>query len=222
MNKAFLGLVLGFVLATPAWALHIFTPPWIANPTDPHWTGKSATTESWEFWGNPLGTTDPAHANNPFGQPGFTPIGASPQFVSNGPGLTGVNTWHVDVDGGGFTLAVPNDPRQRDFKAIHLQYTSDKSSTGAPTTQPGGSSQAGGVADNGPSSDGDQWYTYEWMLVIKPNPPFETITVRFPASANIGEIDVSTVCVPEPATITLLGTGVLGFLALAWRSRRKA
>ncbi len=210
MRKAFLGLALGLALAAPAWALPIFTPPWVANPSDPMWQGGSTTSQSWEFWGNPLGTTAPSRWDNPNGPPTpFTPIDASPAFISNGPGLTGVNTWHVDVDGGGFSVTIPNDPKDRPYKQIHLQYTSDKASSSAPWTNPPGITVAGGVADNGPSDGGDEWYTYEWTIALFPNPPVETIFVQFPASTNIGEVEVATICVPEPVTMSLLALGGL-------------
>jgi hypothetical protein len=211
MKKAFLFVALGLMLTTPVWGIAVFTPPWVLNPTDPKWAGSSVTSQAWEFWGNPLGTTSPAHWNNPYGPPApFTPVNASPQFVSNGPGLTGVNTWHVDQTGGGFSVLLPNDPKNRPFKMIHLQYTSDKSSTGAPQTNPQGTAAAGGVAGHGPSDGGDYWYTYEWTITIRPNPASEWIFVPFPASTNIGEVDIATICyTPEPGTICLLALGVL-------------
>ena len=80
-------------------------------------------------------------------------------------------------------------------------------------SNPPGVAQAGDVAGHGPSDGGDYWYTYEWTITLQPNPPFETIFVPFPASANIGEVDVAAICyVPEPATLSLLALSGLALL----------
>lgn len=229
MNKVLLSFALALVLAAPAWGIHDFNPPWVANPNDPMWQGGSTTTNVWEFWGEQLGHTapNPTKTNNPYGTPTFTPVNASPQFINNGPGGTGVRTWHVDSDGGGFFLDIPNNPQDRPYKAIHLQYTSDKASSGAPQIQvqaPGlvTDPQAGGVAGHGPSDGGDVWYTYEWSAAIFPNPQSERIFVPFPASANIGEIEVATICVPEPATLGLLASGAMAVVGgMVWMRRRR-
>ena len=67
---------------------------------------------------------------------------------------------------------------------------------------PAGTATPGGVAGHGGT-----WYTYEWTLEIRPNPPFETIWVPFPVSSNIEEVHVATICVPEPASLGLLACG---------------
>ena len=78
------------------------------------------------------------------------------------------------------------------------------------------------MAGHNPSDDGDYWYTYEWMLTIQPNPAFETISVPFPASTNIYEVEVKTICtVPEPSTAALLGAAAVGLMGYAWRRRRR-
>jgi hypothetical protein len=194
------------VTASSALGMHVFNPPWVTNPTDPQWQGGSTTSQSWEYAIGASSLTQPAHVNNPFGTPQVNWQGSTPQFDPNGPGYTGVWTWHVDVDGGGFMLDIPNDPIERPRKVIHLQYTSDKAGS-VPTTNPPGTAAAGGVAGHA-----NAYYTYEWTLEIRPNPQSEQIWVTFPASANIEEIHVATICVPEPTTLALLGVGTLAVI----------
>ena len=93
---------------------------------------------------------------------------------------------------------------------IHLQYTSDKA--GTPSTSPLGSVSPGGVV----GYSGSAWYTYEWTMTIQPNPEYEWIHIAFPASANIEDVHINTICVPEPATLGLLGLAGLAMV----RSRR--
>ncbi|HOW18535.1 MAG TPA: PEP-CTERM sorting domain-containing protein [Phycisphaerae bacterium] len=183
--------------APAALAIHVFDPPWVQNPTDPQWAGGSTTSQGWEF-GN-----GHAYVNNPFGAPTVEFPGGSPQLVTDFPQQPGVPTmtWHIDQEGGGMLLSIPNDPIPRPVKYIHLQYTADKAG-GIPGTTPAGAAAAGGVAGHGGA-----WYTYEWNLEIRPNPPFETIWIPFPVSSNIEEVHVATICVPEPATLGLLLCG---------------
>ncbi len=200
MSAVMAGVMLGVV--SSASAIHVFDPPWVQNPTDPQWAGGSTTSQGWEF-GNNHG-----YVNNPFGTPTVQFPGGSPQTVTDFPQQLGVPTmtWHIDQEGGGMLLSIPNDPLQRPVKFIHLQYTADKAG-GVPTTNPPGTATPGGVAGHGGA-----WYTYEWTLEIRPNPPFETIWVPFPVSSNIEEVHVATICVPEPATVGLLLCGGLAAL----------
>lgn len=192
--------------APNAFALLVFTPPWMSNPSDPQWQGGVVTSQGWEFAADPLAAPT---AVNPFGPPTIQFTQASPSTATDFPGTSGsINTWHVDNDGGGFTLYIPDNPFPWDRKVIHLQYTSDKASMGPPISSPAGAVSPGGVVGHGGA-----WYTYEWMIEIRPNPNFETIWVPFPQSTDIEEIWVHTICVPEPATWamgTVLGLAALG------------
>jgi MYXO-CTERM domain-containing protein len=194
MKRTILTAMTVVMITSPAWAIRDFTPPW-------GWSGPSITTQGWE---STVSLTSPSFVDNAYGMPQilWDPF-TQPGFDPNGPGYTGIPVWHVGVDGGGFTLYLPNDPTPRPQKRIHLQYTSNKASMGAPVTSPGGTAQAGGVAGH-PNA----WYTYEWTITIHPNPSFETVFVPFYANTNIEEIWASTICeVPEPGALALLALG---------------
>jgi hypothetical protein len=68
---------------------------------------------------------------------------------------------------------------------------------------------------------GDGWYTDVWDLQIQPNPPSEFIYVNFTNGllgqqplypAYLDQVVIDTICVPEPATICLLGLGALSLI----------
>lgn len=118
-------------------------------------------------------------------------------------------------------IVIPNNPDPNLYKVIFWQMTSDKSATpqgNSPTTNPPGTPSA---ADPPQSAHGDgtsNWYTYAGINTISPNPPSETLTFGLANSTNIEEIVIKTICMPEPATLGLLGAG--GLIALIRRRRR--
>ena len=62
---------------------------------------------------------------------------------------------------------------------------------------------------------GDGWFTDVWDLQFRPNPSEEFIYVNFtnyPSCAYLDQVVIDTICVPEPATVCLLGLGALGLL----------
>jgi hypothetical protein len=115
------------------------------------------------------------------------------------------------------TLFIPNNPvsTPNSYKDVwltmgfraNLQSQAYSLTANIPTT--GGIVVEGGipvvVADDG-------WYiaTIHWR--IYPNPLNETINISIMDSgADIDYITVSTVCIPEPATLCLLGLGAMLF-----------
>lgn len=117
------------------------------------------------------------------------------------------------------SIWIPNDPEERPVKMIFWQMTSDKSPTpqaNPPTTNPPGTS----VPTNIPhwQHDNTNWYTYNGMNEIRPNPDGEWLTFGLVHSTNIEEIVIKTICMPEPATLGLLAAG--GLMMLVRRRRR--
>lgn len=74
---------------------------------------------------------------------------------------------------------------------------------------------------------GDQLLDAHWGLgwTIVPNPPWEEIRLTFHAEPGhyvfIDNVHVATECVPEPATLALLGCGLLAVGGAMWRRRQK-
>jgi hypothetical protein len=216
-HAALLAITAAFCLARApaAWAVWVFDPPWVADPTNPRWQGGATTMQGWEFANDPH---SPWTGVNPYGDPTVQFQNAAPELVTDFPNTTDpIWTWHIGPDGG-VVIYCPNFPEPRDFKLIHLQYTSDKASSDAPSSLPPGSVSAGGVAGLG-----GNWYTYEWFIEIRPNPNEEWIFIPFPESTNIEEIWVSTICVPEPEAWALVaGLGMAVFAVLRRRHLERA
>jgi hypothetical protein len=118
------------------------------------------------------------------------------------------------------SIWIPNNPDENLMKKIFWQMTSDKSPTptgSPPTTMPPGTSQP--APNPQIQHDASQWYTYNGLNEIVPNPDGEWLTFELVDSTNIEEIVIKTVCMPEPATLSLMAMGGLGVL-LGRRRRR--
>jgi hypothetical protein len=208
--------VFGLVLSGAAQAEIVWQPPWVEDPSDLQWQGGSVTHQVWEFNDDPI---VPMISENPFGLAQIEVVGGSyPDPVIGPDGVTLLNTWHIDQDGGSLVISVPNDPRPNDRKVIFIQLTSDKGPLlGYPTSNPPGTVSYPKPAIN---HDGTGWYTYTAQIDIPFNPPFETITYCFPESTNISELVVDSICVPEPASLSLLAVGGLALLRRRCRAIR--
>jgi len=78
------------------------------------------------------------------------------------------------------------------------------------------------IYSHGTGASGNYTADYEW--VHSPNPPWENVQFNFGIEAGkyflLDNLHIATECVPEPATLTLLGIGVISLLAYAWRRRK--
>ena len=166
---------------------------------------------------------------NPYGVPflTFEPMDGSTDpiiEVQDIPGPTGeiIPTLHIGPGGGKIAVKIQNSPQTNPVKKIFWQFTSDKSPTptgNPPTTNPPGTSLPSPYPQIQWGST--NWYTYNGLLEIRPNPEEETIIFELVESTNISEIVIDTVCepVPEPSTLGLLAIGAIGLMMCVRRRR---
>ncbi len=129
-----------------------------------------------------------------------------------------IPTLHCGEPGGTIDIWIPNNPDPLKVKKIFWQVTADKaigSATNPPSTNPPGTNQPAPYPHT--QWPVDNWYTYNGLIEIRPNPEGEMISFPIIPSTNVSQIVIKTICVPEPATVSVLA---LGAVALLRRRRR--
>lgn len=181
------------------------------NP--PGWNNNSYFTHQvWEFNSD----TNPAVADvngNPYGNPVSTINGAT---WSGG-------AWKIVGTDGTIDLYIPNEANPLLTKEVWFQltfntnvnafaYTTFEILTSSPTTTKW---QWENVDPVDPSSGR---YRYSAIWTINPQPDSETIHIGAKLSSepngflSLDQVSVDTRCIPEPATLTLLGLGLVSVL----------
>ena len=157
---------------------------------------------------NPYGTATATIAGGVSGPP--------PVWAAELLGRDGV--WQADqmVD---ISLDIPNQMIPNPYKEIHLEigFTGDLAAFSVFPIPFGGNvelvSQSIEVVD-----EVTGWKKLTAMYVVEPNPERESVCYSFSGdAAAVDYINVRTICVPEPLTISMLG---LGGLMPARRRRR--
>jgi hypothetical protein len=165
------------------------------------WTFNDADNPAWpEFAANPYGTPTVELS----GEPDYTF-----DWYSEYLGHTGV--WHAEfLD---LRLEIPNRPISDEYKEIWITVIfQGKLDTDSVTPVPGGDkvTSLGQTITN----IGNSWKELVIGWRLEPNPESEIICMGFSGTgSSIDSVVVETICIPEPATLAMLGLGALALLA---------
>lgn len=196
-------LVLALVAASPA----------VAEPPVPSWQrgGEGTTYQAWDFQ---YGSIAPDELDNPYGRPELS--GHFQQFIFEIDDKQGIYALRHEID-----IVVPNSNLQNPYKDIMLylvwkpmdeSFIKDAHLPDSPlvAVTPFDEMQMNknDVIENG-------WHYSTYDITIWPNPDKEWFTVK--GNILVDHIAIDTICVPEPATITIIAFGMLA----AVRRRKK-
>jgi hypothetical protein len=184
----------------------------------PEWRGQANTTlQAWSFstGDNPAVLAVETVNENPFGTPSaevFVPDTGFPQFTywmpSNGNAHQGV--WRIH--GNDYLLLhLPNtqitDPSS--YKEIWLQITYSAGSIDRKPQIQTLPTYASMEVIRSTTID-NLYYHDVFRIILRPNPTEEWIAIQpRDCTVYIDEVVVDTICIPEPATMLLLGLGAV-------------
>ena len=211
------GLIAAIVChGSVALADDLVAPPWRGDP--------GSTYQEWDF----LTNSDPAAP-----EVDLNTYGTASADISLGPLASGywatyppivggrIGVW--DIATGDITLTIPNTDLTgpATWKEIWVQVTYYQDITTIPVVEVVGGSFLGGQTIT--SEVIPAWGSYvvtQSMWRIEPNPTIEEIIISGDPvfGSMIDQIVVDTICIPEPATLSLLA---LGGLAVLVRRRRQ-
>ncbi len=178
-------------------------PVWQTDPV-----GQAPTTyQLWTF-DSPINPAIPEVVANEYGVGAATIEGLPSDtfgWYSTYDGREGV--WHAEELT--VNLTIPNRPVQDEYKEIWLSVIFQTTLSAAHVT-PVPAADAVIPLGQTVTDLGDGWSQLDIGWRVEPNPSSEIICMSFSGTGgSVDQIEVQTICVPEPLTLALLGLGGL-------------
>ena len=200
--KKLVVVCIAVVLATGsmAFADDLFPPPWRGD--------EGSTFQEWGF-GTPDPFPMPDFVDNPYGIPLLT-VDTPSDWFDFVDGHQGVWPLSGEID-----VFIPNRPSPLDYKEIDIQLVWKPSELCPSPTLP--DEPIFGVvpfefqlAFRHDMDLGGGWVFTKYWIMMSPNPSEEWLSIK--GNIMVDQLVIDTICIPEPATIALLGFGALSLL----------